>query len=239
MKQMEVHMNAENQNHLYVNLNEAAIMADRSSRTIYNWLQAGKIEAKKEDENNNKSKWLILRSSLMGYLATEVKTNPPRKSSTDTVPQINQVINNEVEEKATIEKKDTGRDEMISLLTYETLKSDMKLQQVSYEKQLLELQKNNATLQQKLENAIFQRNQKDEMIEFLKQMQPSLDGMRSEYEKRIETLTIKAYETEKELSIVSERYALECSKGILARIFTRPQEFKLLTDGNPNFEARI
>ena len=107
----------------------------------------------------------------------------------------------------------------------------MKLQQASYETKLLELQKANALLQQKLEQATFQKDQKDEMIDFLKQMQPSMEGMRSEYEKRIETLTIKVYETEKELSIVSERYAQECSKGILARIFTRPQEFKLLTDG--------
>ena len=119
---------------------------------------------------------------------------------------------------------------MVPLSSYETLRTDMKLQQASYETKLLELQKANALHQQKLEQATFQKDQKDEMIDFLKQMQPSIEGMRSEYEKRIETLTIKVYETEKELSIVSERYAQECSKGVLARIFTRPQEFKLLTD---------
>jgi len=232
-------MNAENQELLYVDLNAAAIMSDRSSRTVYNWIQAGKIEAKKEDENNERSKWLILRSSLMGYLATEVKSDPPRKTGSNQNQSESPIIESTQSEVVEIQVSNDEENptvspsssvEMVPLSSYETLRTDMKLQQASYETKLLELQKANALLQQKLEQATLQKDQKDEMIDFLKQMQPSIEGMRSEYEKRIETLTIKVYETEKELSIVSERYAQECSKGILARIFTRPQEFKLLTD---------
>jgi len=81
-----------------------------------------------------------------------------------------------------------------------------------------------------LEMTHFKLEQKDLLLEAIQDMQPNHDAAAAGYERRISDLMEKLSETEKELSIVSDRYTQECSKGVLARIFTPPQEFKLLPD---------
>ena len=205
----------------YINLQEAAKMADRTNRTIYNWLQSEKIQGKKKDENNEKSKWLILRSSLMGYLATEAEPNPPRKSSSTQKVEI---------EAPTLPNEEDIKSELVDDSRYETLLEDMKKLKGSYEIVIEQLKSQNQTLEQQVKFITFQAEQKEEMIEFLKQMQPSMDNMRKEYERKIEELTVRAFETEKELSVLQTQYEIESTKGLLARIFSPAQELKQLVD---------
>ena len=59
-----------------VDINTASALAGKSSRTIRSWIKNGYIEAKKEDENNKRSRWLINRKSLFDYLGDSVMLNP-------------------------------------------------------------------------------------------------------------------------------------------------------------------
>ena len=201
----------------YITISEAAKMSDRSTRTLYNWIQFKKVEAKKEDEENSKSKWMISRRSLKIFLATEVKSDPPRKTTEKEEVEI------------LIPKMEEKKEETVEKVAYESLLEDMKQLKSSYESKILQLEMQNKELHMKNEQLLFQKDQREEMIEFLKQLQPSMEGMRKEYEKKIEELTIQVYETKKELSIVQSQYDIECGKGILARIFNPPTDLKQLT----------
>jgi hypothetical protein len=206
----------------YVELEVAAKMADRSTRTIRKWLKTNIVKGKKEDPDNSRSKWLIYRHSLMAYLATEADPNPPRKSGneTSTAPsdESTVVANKEVQIPSNNEDVEKLRQSMVEEL-------EKKQNIITKQERYI------AELKMQLEMANFKLEQKDHLIDAIKDMQPNHDAAAAGYERRISDLMEKLSETEKELSIVSDRYTQECSKGILARIFTRPQEFNLLTDG--------
>ena len=219
--EMEVSKETEVETKEYVELDVAAKMSDRSTRTIRNWLKTDVIQGKKEDIDNSRSKWLIDRHSLMAYLATEANPTPPRKSGNETVTDMSDesivVANKEVQNSANKEELEKFRQSMTE---------ELEKKQSIISKQERDI----AELKMQLEMAHFKLEQKEHLIEAIKDMQPNHDATAARYERRILDLMEKLSETEKELSIVSDRYAQECSKGILARIFTRPQEFKLLTD---------
>ena len=219
--EVEVSRQTEVETKTYVQLEVAAKMADRSTRTIRKWLKTSIVTGKKEDPENTRSKWLIDRHSLMAYLATEANPNPPRKSGNeidvDQSEEATVVDIKEVQIQSTNEEIEQRRQDMIE---------ELEKKQNIITKQEREV----AQLKMQLEMSNFKLEQKDHLIEAIKDMQPNHNAAAAGYERRISDLMERLSETEKELSIVSDRYAQECSKGILARIFTQAQEFKLLTD---------
>ena len=220
--EVEVSKETEVETREFVELEVAAKMADRSTRTIRKWLKTDVVQGKKEDPDNSRSKWLINRHSLMAYLATEADPNPPRKSGNETDANPSEestvVTNKEIQISTNMEELEKLRQSMIE---------ELEKKQAIISKQERDI----AELKLQLEMANFKLEQKDLLLEAIKDMQPNHDAAAAGYERRIADLMEKLSETEKELSIVSDRYTQECSKGVLARIFTRPQEFKLLTDG--------
>ena len=217
--EMELPIEKEVETEIYVELEVAAKMADRSTRTIRNWLKTNVIDGKKEDPDNSRSKWLINRQSLMTYLATEADPNPPRKQGTDQTPiESQKIISVDIPQNLSQNAE------------LETLKKDFNQELQQKQGVITKQEKEIAELKMQLEMANFKLTQKDELIEMIRQMQPHHNAVISGYEERLAELQKRLLETEMELSVVSDRYALECSKGILARIFTRPQEFKLLPD---------
>ena len=217
--EMELPIEKEVETEIYVELEVAAKMADRSTRTIRTWLKTDLIQGKKEDPDNSRSKWLIDRQSLMAYLATEADPNPPRKQGTDQTPLESQEI-----ESVVISQNLPQSEEL------EILRKDFNQELQQKQGIITKQEKEIAELKMQLEMANFKLTQKDEFIEMIKQMQPHHDAVISGYEERLAELQKRLSETEMELSIVSDRYSQECTKGLLARIFTRPQEFKLLSD---------
>ena len=219
--EVEVSKETEVETEEFVELEVAAKMADRSTRTIRKWLKTDVVQGKKEDPDNSRSKWLINRHSLMAYLATEVDPNPHRKSATETATDSSDeaivVANKEVQNSSNTEDLEKFRQSMTE---------DIEKKQNIISKQERDI----AELKMQLEMASFKLEQKDHLIEAIKNMQPNHDAAAVGYERKIADLMERLSETEKELSIVSDRYTQECSKGVLARIFTRPQEFKLLMD---------
>ena len=63
----------------YIPLKDAAMMADRTEKTIRNWIKNGKLETRRSDPGNSMSKILVKEESLKILLATKVKADPPRR----------------------------------------------------------------------------------------------------------------------------------------------------------------
>ena len=203
----------------YVDISMAATMSDRSEKTIRNWLKAGLITGQKEDPSIKTSRWLINRESLMGHLATSVETDPPRKSGAGGQVQVElpPVIEQKVEDseafKALQEQNESLRSQLEELQK-QLQKKENVIQKKEHQIDIVEL---------KLE-------QREEIIEVLKQNQPNVASLIAPYERKIESLELRLAETEHELIVVRDRYNQECSKGLFARIFSPPQELQLLVD---------
>ena len=60
----------------YVDMRMAQALADKSASTIRRWIDKGSIEAKKEDETNGQSKWMINKNSLLDFIGDTVMLNP-------------------------------------------------------------------------------------------------------------------------------------------------------------------
>lgn len=72
----------------HVSVKEAALMADRTVKTIRSWISKGILETHREDPQNSLSKIWINRQSLQIHLGTKVQANPPRKNDTGNQPNV-------------------------------------------------------------------------------------------------------------------------------------------------------
>lgn len=203
----------------YVDISMAAKMSDRSEKTIRNWLKAKVIIGKKEDPAIRTSRWMISRESLMAYLATSVDADPPRKvRGGESV---------EVELPPVVEKKEDNSAALKALEEQnEVLRSQLEELQKKLQKKESTVQKN----EHQIEILQLKLDQKEEIIDVLKQNQPNVVSLIAPYERKIELLEQKVVEVEHELIIVRDRYHQECSKGLFARIFSPPQDLRLLVD---------
>ena len=202
----------------YVELAVAMKMADRSSKTIRNWLKDGSIKGKKENPENPKSKWLIHRESLMAHLATSVEVDPPRRGSNGEG-ELEQI-----DASKPIEVKKVDIQQRISKEAHQKICDEFeqtKLQLEKFRLRILELEKLVAIGDSKLE-------QKEEIIELLKSSQPNLESIFSAHERKLNDLQEQLAATEKQLSIVSFAYEQEAGKGFFARLFTATPELKML-----------
>ena len=121
-----------------VDIKEAALMADRSTRTIRNWIKEGKLKASKKDPNNTKSKLLINKEELQILLATEIDMNPARKPIEKTSETLQKEVK-ELQIALEMEKlKNTQKDEIIEIL--KNMQPDVATIKDEYETKLKEVQ---------------------------------------------------------------------------------------------------
>lgn len=204
----------------YVELAVAMKMADRSSKTIRNWLKDGSIEGKKENPENPKSKWLIHRESLMAHLATSVEVDPPRRGGNGEGESEPVDVSKPIE----IRSRVSEVQQEISKETHQKVCDELEQVKLHLEKfrlRILELEKLVAIGESRLE-------QKEEIIELLKSNQPNLEGIFANHERKVNDLQEQLAAREKQLSIVSFAYEQEAEKGFLARLFTTTPELKML-----------
>jgi hypothetical protein len=218
----------------FIDIQTAAKMSDRSEKTIRNWIKNGSIQGKKEFPKVRTSKWLISKLSLMGYLATEVKAEPPRKQNKPNPVDALSEKHHSTEIEAGKPKSRVG--EGIDLVNQQ----ENEINDLQDKNQ--ELLEGLRTVKQKLESRVgdlreknheieilqLKLQQKDEVINVVKDSQPNLDTLISTYERKIADLQERLADTEQELAIVKDRYHQECSKSVLARIFSPPTKLKLL-----------
>ena len=203
----------------YVDIAMAATMADRSEKTIRNWLKADFITGKKEDPSIKTSRWLISRESLMGYLATSVDVDPPRKGRGGE--------SKEIELPPIIEQTPDHSEELKAL---KEQNEALRVQLEELQKQLHKKDREQLKNEHQIELLELRVSQKEELLEVWKQSQPDRASIVAPYEYKIEKLSKQLSDAEQELVIVRDRYHLECSKGLFARIFSPPQELQLLVD---------
>lgn len=208
----------------YVELAMAMKMSDRSSKTIRNWLKEGVIQGKKEDIDNPKSKWLIHRESLMGYLATSVEMSPPRRSGGEEEKIEQTSLGTPVDtlhtNKAMVTVSGVSQ-EKYDALVEENAKTTKQLEQ--FRLRIFELEKQLAISESKIEH-------KNEMISLLQSNSPNLEAIFAHHQRKLQDTQEELLATQKQLSIVQFAYEQEVGKGLLARIFTKPQELKMLPE---------
>ena len=199
----------------YIPLNVAMKMADRSSKTIRNWLKEGLIQGRKENPENAKSKWLIHRASLMTHLAIAVEAEPPRRSNEQQIDSTSPLLQASDTSQHTTE---ASKEE------HEALREELKQTQSEREQfrlAILELEKRLAIAESKIE-------MKDEIIEHLKASQPSIEAFINTHERKVLELQEQLTDTEKQLSIVRFAYEQEAQKGFFARLLTSTPALKML-----------
>ena len=208
----------------FLELSDAMKMADRSSKTIRNWIKDGTIEAKKENPENPKSKWLINKSSLMIHLATGVEADPPRRNTEEKEGKGRGLSDLKESESIWEEKQST---EQQSTVTWEEYKN-LQLELDNVRKDNLKLQQTQQETQKNLELTQLRLEQKTEIIEMLKNNQPNLEHIFTSHERKVSDLLDQISVLQKELSIVRFAYDQELEKGVIARIFSPPTKLKLL-----------
>ena len=65
----------------FLTVKEAASHADRSVKTIRNWIYKGKLPASRKVPGDKLSQYQIRFEDLLGFLGTKVQPDPPRKTS--------------------------------------------------------------------------------------------------------------------------------------------------------------
>ena len=71
----------QNEQKTLLTLKEAAIRADRSVKTIRNWIKKGELESTRKIPGNQSSQILIKLEDLLIYLGTNCQAFPPRKQA--------------------------------------------------------------------------------------------------------------------------------------------------------------
>jgi hypothetical protein len=111
----------------HISVKEAALMADRTVKTIRSWISKGILETHREDPQNSLSKIWINRQSLQIHLGTNVQANPPRKSEGGNQPK----VQGEVVTKTTLlETKITHLEELLEREKRDTTRLEGTLHEV-------------------------------------------------------------------------------------------------------------